>query len=189
MFSPRNITYFAYEKGRPEWPVGYMQFVRLGDDEYARKMDEVGVTWRIWVCVASWMWRTWVSGQLWWSGGDRSEDPKAVQKFLGMVEEEDRLHWRGKEEWVNRWHAQSVVVLEEYQGRGVGKRLMAEVLGRADSEGVITGLESSRAGEGMYRSVGFELLGRFSGENSFEGDDGGVMIRMPKIWKERSSER
>ncbi|KAH7319135.1 hypothetical protein BKA65DRAFT_513861 [Rhexocercosporidium sp. MPI-PUGE-AT-0058] len=190
MFSPRNITYFAYEKGKPEYPIGYMQFVRLGDDEAARKMDrDAGVTWRAWLWVASWLWWVWMKGNLWWMGGDRSEDPEAVRKFLKMVEVEDRLHWEGREDRANRWHAQSVVVYEEYQGRGVGKRLMAEVLGRADSEGVITGIEASAAGEWMYRSVGFELLARFSGENYFEGNGGGVMIRMPKRWNSETLKR
>ncbi|KAH9209455.1 hypothetical protein DL95DRAFT_394400 [Leptodontidium sp. 2 PMI_412] len=184
MFSPRNITYFAYEKSRPEAPIGYMQFVRLGDDEAAKKMEmDVGVTGRGCLWVASWLWWVWVKMNLWWTGGDRSEDPEAVKKFIGMVEEEERLHWEGREDRANRWHAQSVVVYEEYQGRGIGKRLMAEVLGRADSEGVITGIEASAAGELMYRSVGFELVARFSGENTFEGDSGGVMIRKPKGWK------
>ncbi|KAL2063614.1 hypothetical protein VTL71DRAFT_5419 [Oculimacula yallundae] len=184
MFSPRNLTYFAYEKSKPECPVGYMQFVRMGDDEAARKLDrEWGVTWRLLVRVLQILWGWWVSVNWWWRGGNRSEDPEAVKTFIKMTVEEDELHWKGREDAKNRWHAQSVVVLEEYSGRGIGKRLMAEVLGRADSEGVITGLEASESGEWMYRSVGFELLSRFQSPNNFEGDGGGVMIRYPKGWK------
>ncbi|KAH7391227.1 hypothetical protein BKA64DRAFT_677120 [Cadophora sp. MPI-SDFR-AT-0126] len=189
MFSPRHVTYFAYQQGKPDNPIGYTQFVRLGDDEAAQKMErDAGVTWRMCLWSLGLLWGYWVKANWWWRGGDKSEDPEAVKKFGEMIEEEDRLHWQGREDRKNRWHAQSVVVLEEFQGRGVGKRLMAEVLGRADSEGVITGIESSAAGEWMYRSVGFELVARFSGENSFEGDGGGVMIRKPKGWKKRQEE-
>ncbi|CZT46990.1 uncharacterized protein RSE6_07508 [Rhynchosporium secalis] len=181
MFSPRNITYFACEKSRPEEPVGYMQFVRMGDDEFANKLDREGaVTWWVWVMMLSWVWGVYVRTKLWWVGGNRSEDPEAVKKFKAMTEEGDELYWQGREDRRNRWHAQSVVVLEEHHGRGIGKRLMAEVCGRADSEGVVTGLEASASGEWMYRSVGFELLARFKDEHNFGGDGGGVMIRHPK---------
>jgi ribosomal protein S18 acetylase RimI-like enzyme len=97
--------------------------------------------------------------------------------------------WEGREERVNRWHAQSVVVLPEWQGRGIGKRLMAEVLRRAERDGVMVGLESSPKGEGLYRKLGFELLGRFTNEvDALEGcDKGGVMAWYPKGWKERHS--
>ena len=186
MFSPRQVTYFAYEKSKSEDPIGYVQFVRLGDDEAARKMDrDAGVTWRVCLRLLGLLWGLWVKANWWWRGGDKSEDLDAVMKFGAMIEEEDKLHWQGREDRKNRWHAQSVAVLEQFQGRGIGKRLMAEVLGRADSEGVVTGIEASAAGEWMYRSVGFELVARFSGENSFEGDAGGVMIRKPKGWKDR----
>jgi ribosomal protein S18 acetylase RimI-like enzyme len=95
----------------------------------------------------------------------------------------------GREERVNRWHAQSVVVLPEWQRRGIGKRLMAEVLRRAERDGVMVGLESSVKGEGLYRKLGFELLGRFTTEaDALEGaDKGGVMAWYPEGWKERHS--
>ncbi len=189
LFTPRNVTFFAYEKSRPEWPIGYVQFVRLGDDEAARKMDrDAGLVWRLWLWACSWGWWTYTKVvALLYGGvrGDRSADANADAAFGRMVVEETKANWEGKPEMKNRWHAQSVVVCEEFQGRGIGKRLMAEVLERADSEGVIVGLEASAAGESMYRSVGFELLARFSGENTFEGRAGGVMMRKPRTWKER----
>lgn len=60
-------------------------------------------------------------------------------------------------------HAQSVVLRTEWQGRRIGKMLMAE------EEGVVGGLEASEPGERMYRKLGFELLGRF--EKGFGEDE------------------
>jgi hypothetical protein len=53
---------------------------------------------------------------------------------------------------------------------------MSEVLSRAENENVVVGLESSAAGEYLYKSVGFELLERFKGDGTFMGRAGGVMI-------------
>ncbi len=100
---------------------------------------------------------------------------------------EVKVHWEGRKDRENRWHAQSVVVRKEFQGRKAGKRLMAEVIGRAENENVVVGLESSANGEMMYRSVEFELLGRFQGGNGFEGDSGGVMLYTPKARREKGS--
>ncbi len=61
---------------------------------------------------------------------------------------------------------------------------MGEVTRRAQEEGVPVGLESSAAGELLYRSVGFELLGRFE-KGDFEQGKGGVMMYKPKSWKEK----
>ncbi|KAK0117962.1 hypothetical protein ONS95_012273 [Cadophora gregata] len=82
MFSPRNVTFFAYEKSTPEHPVGYAQFVRLGDDEAAKKMDiDTGVTWRVCMWVLSKLWELWVRANWRWRGGNKSEDPNAVKNL------------------------------------------------------------------------------------------------------------
>lgn len=190
LFSPRTVTLFAYEKSRPESPIGYVCFVRMGDDEAARKMDrDVGVTWRFLYFVLSWMWWAWVKVADFWHGPDRASDPVAVGSFSIAVMEDEKTYWEGRPERANRWHAQSVVILPEYQGMGIGKRLMAEIIGRAESEGVIMGLEASAVGEGMYRNVGFELLGRFAPTNTIEGSGGGIMMRKPTSWKKVESGR
>jgi predicted GNAT family acetyltransferase len=53
-----------------------------------------------------------------------------------------------------------VTVLPEHQGKGVGRALMEEVLGRADREGVWCYLESSRRepNVAIYEKFGFELV-------------------------------
>ncbi|KAE8443264.1 hypothetical protein EG329_002052 [Mollisiaceae sp. DMI_Dod_QoI] len=188
MFSPRNLTFVVCTKSNPRLAVGYAQFVRLGDDEGARRLIEsysrlerfglwvLGVVYGVWCWVVSW-----------WVGGDRSEDKEAAETFFGWTQLEVKVHWEGRKDRENRWHAQSVVVRKEFQGRKAGKRLMAEVIGRAENENVVVGLESSANGEMMYRSVGFELLGRFQGGNGFEGDSGGVMLYTPKARREKGS--
>ncbi|OWP02306.1 hypothetical protein B2J93_1268 [Marssonina coronariae] len=178
LFTARNVTLFAYEKSRPAWPVGYVQFVRRGDDAAARKMDrDAGCVWRAVLRVLAWLWAVYVCLVV---GVDRSADAEAGEVFGRMLAEEGSLHWEDRLDRRNRWHAQSVVVLEDFQRRGVGRKLMAEILERADSEGVVVGLEASAAGEPMYRRLGFELLARFSGENVFEDRAGGVMLRKPR---------
>ena len=59
-----------------------------------------------------------------------------------------------------RWHVQSLAVAEEFQRRGIGKRLMREVMVQAEAERVVVGLEASGMGEVLYRSLGFEEIGR-----------------------------
>ncbi|KAI9047523.1 hypothetical protein LZ554_008239 [Drepanopeziza brunnea f. sp. 'monogermtubi'] len=190
MLSPRNVTLFAYEASQPARPVGYVQFVRLGDDGPARAMDrDAGPKWwRLALWGMGWAW--WLYTRSWLAGRDRSADLEADEAFEGMLAREGGRYWGvGRLERASRWHAQSVVVAQGFQGRRVGKRLVAEVLGRADEEGVVVGLEASRAGEPMYRSLGFELLGRFGGGVDFEGGAGGFMMRRPKRWVGTGTER
>jgi GNAT superfamily N-acetyltransferase len=116
----------------------------------------------------------------WVVGEDKSVDHERLRAFeaeAGGLEDE---YW-GVEERVNRWYTQSCVVKEEWQGKGIGKRLMAEVIARAEAQNVVVGLEASEPGELMYRSVGFELLGRFKKAFGTEGieDAGGVMMYTP----------
>ncbi|KAF5861584.1 hypothetical protein ETB97_012834, partial [Aspergillus alliaceus] len=53
------------------------------------------------------------------------------------------------------------------------------VLKRAGEEGVVVGLEASEDGERLYRSLGFELRGRFSMLVA-DIEEGGVMMWRPK---------
>jgi ribosomal protein S18 acetylase RimI-like enzyme len=190
ILSPRNETYVACLSSAEGKVVGAAQFVRLGDDAGARKMiRDVGLVRRVLLWVLCWGFWAWC--QVWWlfHGGDKSVDREAVETFAAWCRVDQGRFWEGREERVNRWHAQSVVVLPEWQGRGIGKRLMAEVLRRAERDGVMVGLESSVKGEGLYRRLGFELLGRFTTQaDAMEGGDkGGVMAWYPEGWKERHS--
>ncbi|KUJ24219.1 uncharacterized protein LY89DRAFT_776373 [Mollisia scopiformis] len=180
LLDPRSLTFVLCTKSNPDLPVGYATFVRLGNDKGARKqieshsrLERIGM-W-IWSLLYGVVW-FWIVNFL--AGGDKSEDKKGAVMFVEWGKADRKIHWDGKPERENRWHALSVVVREEYQGRKGGKRLMTEIIGKAEAENVVVGLESSPAGEMMYRSVGFELLGRFSSD--FERDQGGVMMYTPK---------
>jgi ribosomal protein S18 acetylase RimI-like enzyme len=98
---------------------------------------------------------------------------------------DDERYWNSFSERTNRWYVQSCVVLSEYQGMGIGKRMIREVTKRAEEEGVVIGLEASAEGYWMYKSVGFELLGRFDtpGMPDAPGEGGGIMMWSPKGWK------
>jgi hypothetical protein len=64
---------------------------------------------------------------------------------------------------------------------GVRKKLMAWVVERAQKEGVVIGLEASMMGERLYRSMGFDLLDRFSIIiNDTDANAGGIMMWSPK---------
>jgi len=175
MLSARNRSFVAVAEDEPHVPVGYMQCTRLGEDEGAREVEREKRAW--WRSVAEVVYGAWlkVAG---WVDPDRSRSEEGVKEFLRVVEEENGIHWEGREERKNRWHVQSVVVSEEWRGRGVGKAMMKEVIERARKQGVVVGLEASPMGEKLYRSVGFELLARFMtplGELT-----GGVMMWSPK---------
>jgi GNAT superfamily N-acetyltransferase len=181
LFEPRNLSFVVVTKSNPDLPVGYAQFIRFGDDEGARKQIESHSRLkRIMLKVLAIVFTAWHWIVNFWAGGDKSEDKKAVATFARWGREEWKTHWDSWPERKNRWHAQSVVIREEFQGRKAGKRLMAEIIGRAEAENVVVGLESSKMGELMYRSVGFEILARFSGGDELEERAGGVMMYTPK---------
>lgn len=59
---------------------------------------------------------------------------------------------------------------------------MSEIVRWAQRDRVVVGLVSSPAGEGLYRSFGFEMLGDFYKRI---GDEvgGGIMIWYPEGWE------
>lgn len=67
-----------------------------------------------------------------------------------------------------------VTVLPDAQGRGVGRKLMEVVLGRADKEGMPCYLESSRdvPNVAIYERFGFELV------KEMKCDDDGCAINL-----------
>ncbi|CCD43535.1 hypothetical protein ACHAPC_008052 [Botrytis cinerea] len=81
----------------------------------------------------------------------------------------------------NRWHVNTIVVLPEYQGKGIGRLLMEYILERAKKEEVPSGLTASIEGERLYRNLGFKWLGDFYTRIGREhGDGGGHMIWWPE---------
>jgi GNAT superfamily N-acetyltransferase len=188
MLNPRNLTFLAVHprvwNGKfwePEEVVGEAQFIRLGDDEGAKK--QIASRKSVWHWVLSWI--VWALVKLWTVllGGNKSVDPANDKIFSQSVAEHEEKHWSEVEfpERKNRWLAQSVVVAPEYHRKGIGRKLMAEVIKRAEDEGVPIGLHASPRGEPLYRSLGFDLLARFDlviAEH--EKDRGGVFLWTPK---------
>jgi len=184
LLDPRNLTYVVCTVAKPGTPVGLAQFVRLGNDAGAQAhINSSSLVWRIVLWVLAVLYAGWCIVLGWIVGGDKSADPDAVRTFGEWVVNDHKIHWDTHPERENRWHAQSVVVREEFMGRGAGKLLMAEVIKRAEKENVVVGLESSMRGERLYRRVGFELLARFSSEYDFEERAGGVMMVSGLLFK------
>lgn len=176
--NPRSIGFVAVSAAAPGIPVGYAQFIRLGNDEAARRL--VSQQASLWLSVKRWWFnlRTWIENLVW---PDRSVDREAMQVFEASAEVDDQKFWESDEmkaRYQDRWHVQSLVVSSQYQRRGLGRILMNEVLRRAQDDGVVVGLEASEDGEKLYRSLGFELRGRFS---MILGEEvGGIMMWSPK---------
>lgn len=187
MLSPRNTTYLATTRDPvtgKEKVVGSAQFVRLGDDAGAwKQVRSKGVVWRVVLWVLSWVLAFWWKVADAVGGEDKSANPEGIRLFGKWGAEEEAKHW-DREGRRDRWHAQSVVVDPWFHRRGFGRKLMREVTRRAEEEGVPVGLESSAAGELLYGSLGFEVLGRFE-KGDFEQGSGGVMMYKPRSWKEK----
>lgn len=176
MFLPSTQSFVACEASNPDVAIGYAQFERLGDDAGYQAQIKRKDTY--WLRFLAWWWVYWQKINLFLSGGDKSASPEGLELFLSYVAEEEEVHWSLPER-KNRWEAMSVVVLEEYHGKGIGKMLMKKVLDMAEEEGVLVGLSASAHGVFLYKSVGFEFLAPF--QHVVHGDDGGgVMLYTPK---------
>jgi GNAT superfamily N-acetyltransferase len=180
MLDPRNLTFVAVDEAIGK-PIGHIQAERLGDDAFAQAQIQSRKS--VWLWALKLLFTIWCT-VLDFVVGCKSDDAEALRLFAKWGERDEEKYWMAFAERGNRWHVQSFVVRREYQGLGIGKRLMREVIGRAERENVRVGLESSAEGEGMYRSVGFELLGRFDQQVDFvKESEGGVMMWSPKGWK------
>jgi len=136
--------------------IAFAQFRRQGNDAFADALVEEN--WSL-KGMLKWWW-VWgvakVGGIIW---RDRTEiDGAARREFLMVCERDDKVYW-GEECYKERWHAQSVVVGDEWQGLGIGRKMMGVVLERAGRENVIVKLEASSQGETLYRRLGFEMRG------------------------------
>jgi GNAT superfamily N-acetyltransferase len=144
MLDPRVRAMVACEATNPDVPIGYIYFKRLGDDQDAKRIIREKASVQLWFLKwLAWAWYLLISVIL----GDKASDPQALKMFFGWVVEDDEIYWKPHKARHNRWHVQSFVVLPMFQGKGVGKRLIAEVTKRAVEENVVVGLEATREGE------------------------------------------
>lgn len=183
LLNPRNRSFVATsvtprsEKGEPtqqEQIIGYIQFVRLGDD--------FACNWivRVYWAILAFVWKLY-SNFVYFVSPDPSENLANLAKFLKWGKVDDARYWDvvAFPDRKERWHVQSFVVSPEWQRKGVGKKLMGEVIKVAQAEGVPIGIEATSAGRRMYEKVGFEYLGEFHGDDLGE-PDGGVLIWRPE---------
>jgi ribosomal protein S18 acetylase RimI-like enzyme len=144
MLQPRMRSMVAVEASKPDLPIAYIHFERLGDDEAAKRYtsEKESLRLRVYRWLA-WAWFLLLATLL----GAPHEDPVHIRKFIRVGMEENKKHWESHEDRRNRFHVRSFVVLPQFQGRGVGKKLMTEVTSRAEKENVVIGLEASPEGE------------------------------------------
>ena len=172
--NPRTQSIVAVLASTPSHPIAYAQFTRLGDNPIAQRQISSRDTYPL--RILSWYyWAQHHIADHFWP--DKSADPKALQEFVAWGLEDDEKYWSAPER-ANRWHAQSVVVAPEWQGKGVGRLLMRPILDRARDEGVVVGLEASQEGERLYSALGFRVLGRFCKTPQGTGG-GGFMLWEP----------
>ena len=175
ILQPRNLTLVACKGSLGGKIIGHIQAIRLGDDAGAK--NQIRSRWSLKLVVFAWMFA------VWWKVvqmimGDRSGTKESLAIFLKSAEEDKKLYWENKER-TNRWHVVSCVVLKEFQGRGVGKKLLESITAKAEEEGVVVGLEASEEGEHLYIKCGFKLLGRFKDDFGGIQGVGGVMMWSP----------
>lgn len=182
MLDPRVRSMVACEATKPDVPIAYIHFKRLGDDQVAKRIIKEKASVLLWILRwLAWAWYLLLSVVL----GNKAEDPEALRLFMKWAIDDDDKYWRPYSERQNRWHVQSFVVLPQFQGKGVGKQLIAEVTKRAVEENVVVGLEATKEGEILYRRVGFELLARFTPHPGYEflEEGGGVFLWTPPALK------
>ncbi|TVY43872.1 hypothetical protein LSUB1_G002028 [Lachnellula subtilissima] len=177
----RSLSIVACLASDPSMIVGFGQFRRLGDDYGAKQfIRDRGLWERLWIYTLSWFFYFYhnVENIIW---PDRITHKARMKEFESWVADDNEIYWKSHPERSSRWYANSVIVSPQFQGKGVGKKIMLEGLKRAQNERVIMGLTASVEGEYLYRKVGFELLGTFS--HRVPGDDkegGGIMIWYPE---------
>lgn len=180
----RHLTLVACSSDSPDVVLAYGMYDRRGDDAGVAKfvherswMERMG-RWLL-SCILP------VSFKLYnfiWP--DRATSKANNEVFSHSIKMDKERYWspvvfpRRR----NHWHVGSIIVLPEYQGRGIGRLLMEYILDRAGKEGLPAGLTASPAGERLYRKLGFAMLGDFwtrvAGEE--DGDGGGHMIWWPE---------
>jgi len=186
---PDSITAVACRATRPDVPIGYAQYRRVGSDGGPQAVArEKGLLMRAWLWLLSWVfWAMHAASNRLWK--TRITDARNLKLFGEYIAADQATHW-SRPAWQDRWFLESVVVAEEFQGKGVGKLLLKDLIERAERERVVIGLSSSPQGEHLYRKLGFELMGDFSTRIKGEVDlRGGIMIRYPEGWEGERHEK
>jgi len=161
---PNNLSLVACLFSEPSAVVGYAQFFRVGTDQGAREyVASRGVLIRAWLFLLSYFfWITFSISNFVWKDRITSEDNMARFKTAVRLDYENYWNPETFPSRRDRWATASLIVHPEYQGKGVGKLLMREIMALAQRERVPVGLTASPHGEILYRKLGFEKLGDYS---------------------------
>lgn len=171
------MTFVACSASDMDRPVGHITFMRQGNDAGAKDFKR-SVAWnpvfKLWLYILAWIF--WLYDKV-----DelirkpRAFDPAALKQLKEWNTADNAKYWTSHPERTNKWYIPGLIIHPDYQGKGVGKLLMAVVLEKAQSERALVGLIASRHGEFLYRKLGFELLGDFCKRPPTEkpGDKGG----------------
>ncbi|KAF7585649.1 hypothetical protein BBP40_010352, partial [Aspergillus hancockii] len=93
-FNPRCISFVAVPTSSPNTPIGYAQFIRLGNDAAARHLiasqSSLSLTIQRWY-NAAW---TWIENLLW---SDRSTDYAALRAFEVAAQGDEERFWGSEE--------------------------------------------------------------------------------------------
>lgn len=188
LLTPNNVTIVACQHVEPFDIVGFSQFTRLGRDFVAKEaLVTIGSLkhFRLYI-LAYYFWLYDIVDNFLWK--DRVTNFKNLKTSETWFAKDNEKYWEPYPDRENRWHANSVVVGPEWQGRGIGRLLMSEVLKWAQRDMVVVGLMSSPHGEYLYRKMGFDMLGEFH-HNVANEKGGGVMIWYPDGWQEQLKRR
>jgi GNAT superfamily N-acetyltransferase len=167
----------------PDIVVAYGQFSRVGF-KHAPPVVHRSFSQRLWIYMLSWLfWAYFLLETL--LVPDRATDAANLAQFGAFVTDDRNRYWSpsANPERAKRWVAQSIVVDLNYQGKGLGRLLMKEVLKRAKEDGVPVGLNASPHGEFLYRKLGFKKIAGFTHPVEGSGDGGGIMIWWPEVAK------
>lgn len=118
-------------------------------------------------------------------GSEKGEDEARARRLKRGEAKyvETRNHYIGAIRGKKHVFVRRIMVLPEFQGRGVGRRLMKVVTDDADRQGIVCWLFARPAGERMYESSGFKVV---SATDMDEPEDGFVcpaskgMMRLPE---------
>jgi len=178
---PNSLSLVACLSSEPSVVVGYGQFSRMGTDKGARDyVASRGILIRAWLFVLSYFfWIAFSISNFVWK--DRITSPANMAKFRIAIRLDYENYWDPEKfpSRRDRWATNSLVVDPKYQGKGVGRLLMKEIMALAQQERVPVGLTASPHGEILYRKLGFEKLGDYS-LNVVDEVGGGTFMWWPE---------
>jgi GNAT superfamily N-acetyltransferase len=161
--NPRVLTLVACSTKFPDVAFAYGMYTRIGDDSGAQKFlserswaERAGRGMLSYIATGLFKAYNWI-----WPNRASSKPHNAI--FEHSIKQDKERYWSpiSFPRRQNRWHVNTIVVLPEYQGKGLGRLLMGHILDRAEREGVPLGLSASPEGERLYRKLGFSWLGDF----------------------------